>query len=89
MATRMVKAGSRETYHCSAYSEYLRWRIVYQCLGLDFSCRTVASNLGVDPSTVSRTVQRFQQTGSVKKAKYDSSTLPRKLTDVVQFYNWY
>ena len=45
----------------------------------------MASNPGVDPLTVSCTVQRFQRTGSVKKAKDDSSTLSQKLTDVVQF----
>ena len=45
----------------------------------------MVSNLGVVPSTVGCIVQQFQQTGSVKKEKYDSSTLPRKLTDVVQF----
>ena len=82
---RMVTIGSCEPSRCSAYSEDLRWRIVYQCLGLDLSCRKVASNLGVDPSTVSRVVKRFQRTGSVAKEKYNSSTLPRKLTDSVQF----
>ena len=80
---RMVTIGSCEPSRCSAYSEDLRWRIVYQCLGLDLSCRKVASNLGVDPSTVSRVVKRFQRTGSVAKEKYNSSTLPRKLTDSV------
>ena len=81
----MATIGSCESSRCSAYSEDLRWHIVYQCLGLDFSCRKVASNIGVDPSTVSRVVRLFQCTGSVTKKKYDSSTLPRKLTDIVQF----
>ena len=72
----MATIDSCESSRCSAYSEDLHWRIVYQCLGLDFSCQKVASNLGVDPSTVSRVVKQFQCTGSVTKKKYDSSTLP-------------
>ena len=46
----------------------LRWRIVYQHLGMGLSCRDVAKNLNVDPSTVSRVVYRFDQTGSVDPA---------------------
>lgn len=80
-----IIVSSCEPCRCSAYSEDLRWRIVYQCLGLDLSYRKVASNLGVDPSTLSRVVKRFQLTGSVTKEIYNSSTLPRKLTDIVQF----
>ena len=76
------QTSSCELRRCSTYSKDPRWRIVYQRLGLDFSCQKVASNLGVDPSTVSCIVQRFQRTGSVKKDKYNCSTLPRKLTDV-------
>ena len=79
----MATIGSCESSHCSAYSKDLHW-CIYQCLGLDFSYRKVASNLGIDPSTVSCVVKRFQCTGSVTKKKYDSSTLPRKLTDIEQ-----
>ena len=70
------QTGSCKSRRCSAYSKDLHWRIVYQRLGLDFSCQKVVSNLGVDPSTVSRIVQRFQHTGSVKKDKYNCSTVP-------------
>ena len=80
-----VMATSCEPRRCSTYSDDLRWRMVYQRLALDFSCKRVATNLGVDPSTVSRTVQLFKRTGSVDKKHYDCSNLPRKLTDVVQF----
>jgi len=43
----------------------MRWGMVYQreCLGLP--CRQVASNLNVDPSTVSRVVSRFNAIGNV------------------------
>lgn len=80
------RSSSIESSRSSAYDEDLRWRIVYQSLGLELSCRKVASNLGVDPSTVSRVVQRFQCTGSVEKKAYNSLALPRKLTDTVKFF---
>ena len=52
MARMVATIGySCEACCCSAYSEDLHWYIVYQCL--DPLCRKVASNLGVDPLTVS------------------------------------
>ena len=39
-----------------AYSEDLRWRIVWQREALGKKCKDVASNLGVDTVTVSRVV---------------------------------
>ena len=46
----------------SAYSEDLRWRMVWQKEGLGLSNNDIASNLGVDPSTVSRVVSLFKAT---------------------------
>ena len=47
--------------------------------------RTVASNLGVDPSTVSRIVSLFKSTGSVQKRPYPKDARPnKKLTKTVQ-----
>jgi len=43
----------------------MRWGMVYQLEGLGLPCRQVASNLNVDPSTVSRVVSRFNATGNV------------------------
>ena len=76
---------SCEPKRCSPYSEDLRWRMIYQREGLGLSYDTIARNLCVDPATVWRTVELFNQTGNVSK-KYDASNLPRKLTDTVQFF---
>ncbi len=78
-------ATSYEPRRSSAYSDDLRWRMVYQRLALGYTCKRVATNLGVDPSTICRTVQLFERTGSVQKKEYNRSNVPRKLTDVVQF----
>ena len=53
-----------------AYDEDLRWRMVYQYCALELTYREIASNLHVDPSTVQRVVQRFEQSGTVTKDAY-------------------
>ena len=55
-------AHSYEPRRTNAYSEVLRWRMVWQREAL--ACQ-IASNLGVDISTVQRTVQLFLNSGSV------------------------
>ena len=62
----------------SAYSEDLRWRMVWQREALGLNLKTVASNLGVDPSTVSRVVRLFRDTGSVEKRPYPKNSRPNK-----------
>ena len=80
------KHTSYEPKRCKAYSSDLRWRMVYQrqCLGLTYEA--IGTNLGVDQSTVHRTVNLFLSTGNVEKKKYDPNNLPRKLTDEIQFF---
>ncbi|XP_065915597.1 uncharacterized protein [Dysidea avara] len=71
---------SCERYRTAAYSSDIRWRIVHQVIGLEKTCRDVATNLNIDPSTVQRTVDRFKQTGDVQKRSYPRGD--RKLTDI-------
>ena len=54
----------------AAYSNDLRWQMAYKRLGLDFSYRTIAGNLGIDSSTVYRIVELFLRTGDMEK-KYE------------------
>ena len=56
----------------SAYSEDLRWRMVWQSQALSLPSATVARNLGVDISTVRRTVNIIERTGQVDKRAYPS-----------------
>ena len=53
-------------------------------MGLTF--KTIASNVGVDPSTVHRAVELFLSTVNIEKKKYDASNLKRKLTDDVKCF---
>ena len=63
-----------------AYSEDMRWRMVWQVKGLGCTRIQVAKNVGVDRSTVSRTIQLFRVTGSVSKRLYPKEQAFRKLT---------
>ena len=63
---------SCEPRRTKAYSEDLRWRIVWQRESLRKSCKEVATNLGVDPVTVSTIVTRFRETGHVQKKSHTS-----------------
>ncbi len=64
----------------AAYSDDLRWRMVWQCEGLGYSMTQVAKNLGVDKATVSRTVNLFNATGSLAKKMYPKHKAFRLLT---------
>ena len=75
---------SCEPLRCSAYSEDLRWRMVWQRQALGYTYQKVAENLGVDKSTVYRTLQLFESSGSVEKRKYPKENAFRKLTTPAQ-----
>ena len=75
---------SCEPLQCSAYSEDLRWRMVWQRQALGYTYQKVAENLGVDKSTVYRTLQLFESSGSVEKRKYPKENAFWKLTTPAQ-----
>ena len=53
-----------QSSHSRTYSNDLRWRMVHQRSVLGLTYRHLANNLNVDPSTVQRTVQLFEETGT-------------------------
>ena len=75
---------SYEPNRCSAYSDDLRWRIVWQCEGLEHSQKQVAQNLGIDKATVSRTCTLFHETGNITKKAYPKDKAFRMLTSPAQ-----
>lgn len=77
---------SCEPDRCSAYSEDLRWRMVWQKEALGYSRSRIAENLGVDQSTVSRTLTLFSTTGQVSKKPYPKDKAFRKLTTPAQLH---
>ncbi len=77
-------AFSCEPWRTSAYGDDLRWRMIWQRLALSYTYKKIGANLGVDTSTVQRTVQLFECTGSVQKRPYTKGHLEKKLTPTVK-----
>ena len=69
-----------------AYSEDLRWRMVWQKEALGYSYEDVGSNLGVDRSTVFRVVELFHTMGNVSKRQYPKERAARELTTPSQLF---
>ncbi len=57
---------------------------MWQRLALNLTYQEIAANLGVDPSTVQRTVSLFELTGSVQKRPYPEGRLEKKLTPTTE-----
>ena len=73
---------SMEPHRTRAYSEDLKWRMVYQRLMLGLTYQQIAKNLCVDLSTVWRAVEKFNAEGTVA-SKYSKG--PQTLTDFEKF----
>ena len=78
---------SCQPHRMAAYDDDLRWRMVYQHYGLDLSYRKIADNLSVDPLTVQRTIEHFEETSTVSKTAYPKghSHPFKKLTEINEF----
>ena len=74
---------SYEAKRASAYSADLRWRMIWQREVLGMTNRVIAANLGVDSTTVWRTVKLFRETGEVQP-KTPPGAL-KKLSLVIEF----
>ncbi len=68
----MATGYSAESYRTTAYSCDMRWRMIFQRIGMGLPITTIAknlNNLNIDRSTVSRIVTRFETTGDVEPIK--------------------
>ena len=77
-------AYSCESGRRKAYSNDLRWRMIFQREMLGLSYEEVGLRLSVDPSTVWRAVQRFEELGTVDSS-YSNDGPPKKLTSFDEF----
>lgn len=80
---------SCERHRSSAYSEDMRWRIVWQSQALGLPLETIANNLNIDISTVKRILSLFATTGDVCKKPYPSENAFRKINEPVQHFILY
>ena len=56
---------SAEPSRRKAYANDLRWRMVYQRIGMHLPIERIAENLNVSASTVCRVMERFNRSGGV------------------------
>lgn len=82
----MTSPTSCESKRSSAYSDDLRWRIIWQREALNLKYSDIAVNLCVSESTVRRIVERFEASGDVSKNKYPSAAAFRKITEPAELY---
>ena len=75
---------SFEPKRSSAYAEGLRWRVVWQIEGLQYTQEQVARNLNIHQSTVSRITNLFRTTGNVCKKVKSADSAFRVLTNPAQ-----
>ena len=60
---------SAEPSRKKAYSVDLRWRIIYQRLGMELPFSKIARNLNIATSTAHLTYQKFEANGDVQAKK--------------------
>ena len=77
---------SCEPRRASAYIKDLRFRMIWQKEALGLTYSQIADNLGVDKSTVQRTVTLFESTGSLKKRPYPKEKVRRKLPSLAELF---
>ena len=80
LAGNFEEMTSYQPSRSSAYSNYLRWIMVHQREILGCSYEQLSRNLGVEESTVRRTMNIFNTTGTVAKNIYPKDKSFRKLT---------
>lgn len=68
------------------YSPDIRWRIIYQRIGMNFSFQKIAKNLNIAVSTAYRTYKTFVSTGSVEPKLSRRRPEIRKLTVQGELY---
>ena len=60
-----------EPGRCRPYDKDLRWRIVYQRIGMNLTFNKIASNLNVSTATAQRVYALFENTGHVDPKSAD------------------
>ena len=70
---------SAEPGRKAPYSADIRWRVVWQRIGMDFSFRSIAKHLCISVGTVSNHLKRFEETGDVLPSKPMTSSYNRAL----------
>ena len=85
-SAKQLTMTSCEPHRSSAYSDDIRWRIVWQRHALGRTHQSIATNVNVDVSTVGRIHDIFSATGTVSKKIYPAEKAYRKISEPVQLF---
>jgi len=77
---------SAEPGRKKAYSIDLRWRVVYQRIGMNLSFPKIAERMNIAISTVYRIYAHFEQTGEVEPLPQTARSDSRKLDEHGELY---
>ncbi len=77
---------SWEPYRTRAYSDDIRWKIVWLRSAKQYSCRKIASQFCVGFGTVLRTLQMFKANGEVSTNPRSSRPHIRTLDDYQEYF---
>ena len=72
---------SAEPGRKKAYSSDIRWRIVYQRVGMGLTFPEIAKNLNLALSTAHRTFSIFERSGTVEPASRNTSRIETRILD--------
>ena len=77
---------SVEPQRTAPYSNDIRWRIIWQKLGLGFSHRKIAKGLQISVSTAHHTYTQFEATGDVSPVCRSARPDKRRLDEIHELY---
>ena len=72
---------SAESGRKKAYSSDIRWRIIYQRVGMGLTFHEIAKNLNLALSTAHRTFSIFERSGTVEPATRNTSRIETRILD--------
>lgn len=75
----MSNVRSAEPGRKAAYSPDIRWRVIWQRLGMGLSFREIARNLSIATSTAFAAFRRFEETGEISGKKQPARESLRRL----------
>ena len=72
---------SAEQGRKAPYSADMRWRMVWQCFGMELTYTEISERLNVAVSTIHSTCKKFENTGDVQSSKQPLRPQSRKLDE--------
>ena len=83
----MMTSFTAEPGRKRAYDSGLRWRIIYQRIGMNYTYQKIAHNLNISVCTAQRIFQRFKATNSVDPTSIKSRECLHSLLNFISVFD--